>query len=725
MRRLLTFILLLLPPLLFVAVNDGYGQGNPCSTGGVTALVVVSVSDTGVTFQWTSEGSPYYFEWAVTNDSSYVGVENPNFVYYTEYTSDTVLSLGGLQPSTKYWIFINRNACSGLDSISFTTGPWNCMTHTLQTPVLSAAQVCSPLASIGMVTTNTYQQYTFLHNGQPIPGYVNLPGVTAGSNPLTYTIPAGQAAAGTYEVATSFINCPNGPVDTGNSQSWDYAGIDSLTITALTSTTVYFKWGTTEAGDTYRWAVTDSSGLPGAFNSTTDTFGSAGGLVAGTKYYIYVEDLSIAGCGNLFDTLSFIPGVTVVNACPPGTVPVPTIQSSTGSYTVCGGSVLQLTSSSPSGNVWYFNGSPLDSAGASLTVSQGGNYSVVVTNAAGCSDTSAFVAVALDTGPPTPVLTSSGSDTICIGKSVALSSSSSTGNQWYDFNSAIPGFTGSVYLVSAAGQYWVQVTDAYGCFANSAITTVTVDNDTAGQSVVPTIMPGGQLITCTDTAVLLIASQAVNYQWFWDGDAIPGENGDSLTVTITGSYTVATGTAGCGTVGALSPAVVVTYLDQVVPVVTLVNGVLMSNSATGNQWYLNDSLIQGATRQQYTPQVPGSYTVRVENGFQNVDTSTFQIGVGGCWSEFSLPFVITDSIYITPQVLVYPNPVADVLTLNNKLAGPVTVRIFNLMGQQVAGLVGVVGTIQVDVSRWSKGAYILQIIDQKTQQQEKVVVLRM
>jgi Secretion system C-terminal sorting domain len=597
--------------------------------------------------------------------------------------------------------------------------------QTLQPAVLSAAQVCSPGASIGVASTSIDQQYTFLHNGQPISGYTNLPGTGPGTNPLMYAVPSGQAAAGTYQVVTSWINCAGGPVDTSNVQYWYYAGIDSLMITSLKGATVSFKWGTAQEGDTYRWALTtDSVGPPDTLHHTTDTSASAGGVVGGVKYYLYVQDSSI-GCGTLFDTLSFIPDVTVVNLCPPGAVPVPTIQSATGSFTVCGGNVLLLNSSSSTGNSWFLNGAPVGSAGASLTVSQAGNYSLVITNAMGCSDTSAVQVITSDPGPPTPVLMASGSDTICIGSSVTLSSSSGTGNQWYDGNTAIPGETGDEYLVTAAGGYWVQVTDAYGCWANSAVTTISVNTDTAGESVVPSISPAGTVVTCTDTAVLLLSSPAVNYQWFWDGDAIPGENGDSLTVTMNGTYTVATGTAGCGTVGALSAPVVVIYLDQVVPTITMVGGVLVSSSTTGNQWYLNDSIIQGATHQQYTPPGPGSYTVRAETGIQAVDTSTFQIGVGGCWSQFSVPYIVTDSIYIVPQVVMYPNPVVNVLTLLNKLSGPVTVRIFNLTGQQVWMVQGMVGTVQVDASRWAKGAYFVLVIDQGTQQREKAVVLRL
>ena len=725
MRRQLTLGLLILQPLLFAVASEGYGQCSP-NPSGLTGLAVVSVNDTGVTFHWTSVEAGQEYDLTVTTDSSYQGTPNPGFVYYSNFITDTVASQSALQPGTKYWIFVVNDACSALDSISFTTLPWNCSAHTLQPGLISAVQTCSPVASLGMTSTSVYQQYTFLHNGQPIPGYTDLPGPPAGANPLIYPLPPGQAAAGVYQVATSFLNCPGGPVDTGNSQYWYYAGVDSLAVTGLTGTSVLFKWGTAQEGSTYLWGLTtDSLTLPDTLYSAKDTFAVAGGLIPGAKYYLFVTDSSIAGCGSLFDTLSFIAGSMAVNTCPPGAVPVPTILSSTGGYTVCGSNAILLVSSSAAGNVWFFNGAPLDSASATLTVTQGGNYSLAVINSAGCSDTSGPVVVTADPGPPTPVLTASGSTTICIGSSVTLSSSSGTGNQWYDGTSALPGMTGIEYLVSQAGQYWVQVTDAYGCFANSSVVTVQVNNDTAGESVVPTLTPAGPLALCSDTTILLIASQAVNYQWFWNGDAIPGENGDTLSVTLSGIYTVATGTAGCGTMGSLSDSVVVTYFSQLVPTIAMVSGVLVSSSATGNQWYLNDSIIQGAAHQQYTPPGPGSYTVRVETGVQAVDTSTFQIGVGGCWSQYSLPYLITDSIYNVPQVSVYPNPVADVLTLSNKLAGPVTVRIFNLMGQQVWMGQSLVGTVQVDAGRWSKGAYFVQVIDQRTEQEEKVVILRL
>jgi len=174
----------------------------------------------------------------------------------------------------------------------------------------------------------------------------------------------------------------------------------------------------------------------------------------------------------------------------------------------------------------------------------------------------------------------------------------------------------------------------------------------------------------------------------------------------------------------VSPLVQVGYVGRIMPVITLVNGALVSNYTVGNQWYLNDSLIEGATHQRYTPMTAGSYTVRLGVGVMSIDTSTFQVGVGGCWSLFSAPWVIVDSNLVVPQLSIYPNPVGDVLTMNSKQPRPLTVRVFNLMGQQVWEMVGMIGTIQVDVSRWSKGVYFVRVIDQGTQQVGKAVVVR-
>jgi photosystem II stability/assembly factor-like uncharacterized protein len=53
---------------------------------------------------------------------------------------------------------------------------------------------------------------------------------------------------------------------------------------------------------------------------------------------------------------------------------------------------------------------------------------------------------------------------------------------------------------------------------------------------------------------------------------------------------------------------------QVAPVITASGNVLTSSASSGNQWYLNGTLIGGATNQQYTATVSGAYTVITTQG---------------------------------------------------------------------------------------------------------------
>lgn len=50
------------------------------------------------------------------------------------------------------------------------------------------------------------------------------------------------------------------------------------------------------------------------------------------------------------------------------------------------------------------------------------------------------------------------------------------------------------------------------------------------------------------------------------------------------------------------------------PSITKTGNDLISNSSTGNQWYLNSSIINGATSNIYTPTQSGKYSVRVSQG---------------------------------------------------------------------------------------------------------------
>lgn len=140
----------------------------------------------------------------------------------------------------------------------------------------------------------------------------------------------------------------------------------------------------------------------------------------------------------------------------------PTINPS-GNVAFCQGQNAQL--SAPSGFTSYQWSN--NATTQNITVSTGGNYTVRVTNNQGyISPWSAPKNVTVHQNPPTPNITINGN---------ILTSSSTTGNQWYLNGNIISGATQQNYTAQQNGNYHVVVTNANNCSAQSntlAFTTV-------------------------------------------------------------------------------------------------------------------------------------------------------------------------------------------------------------------------------------------------------------
>src|SRR5262249_29951464 len=117
-----------------------------------------------------------------------------------------------------------------------------------------------------------------------------------------------------------------------------------------------------------------------------------------TQAGVYTAQLNALGCHSQFGR-----NVTLtVNALPP----TPTV-SAGGSTTICQGSSVTLTSSSATGNQWKLNGNPIGGAtGQTFNATAAGSYTVTVTDANGCSATSA--ATTVTTVPPPTTATAGG-----------------------------------------------------------------------------------------------------------------------------------------------------------------------------------------------------------------------------------------------------------------------------------------------------------------------------
>jgi len=116
---------------------------------------------------------------------------------------------------------------------------------------------------------------------------------------------------------------------------------------------------------------------------------------------------------------------------------------------------------------WRLNGTYI--AGATDTIyypTQSGNYSVLIMDA-GCPEVSPDISITMSLSPTTPVITSTGSITPCIGGSVTMSTTTS-----YDTYQWSSGGTGATEVVNASGNYTVTVGNASGCEVTSAPYTI-------------------------------------------------------------------------------------------------------------------------------------------------------------------------------------------------------------------------------------------------------------
>ena len=185
-----------------------------------------------------------------------------------------------------------------------------------------------------------------------------------------------------------------------------------------------------------------------------------------------------------------------------------------------------------------------------------GSYTVVVTDADGCSQSATVVV-----SEPTPVVSTvsiNGNTTFCQGGSVVLTASAGASYLWSN------GATSQSITVTAGGIYSVTVTNALGCSTASTSVSVTVNPN-------PSATATGGLITClrNQTEVTLTASSNINNATYaWSGPNNFSSASQNPVTSAGGTYTVVVTnpTTGCN---ASATAVVTT------------NTVAPSASATG------------------------------------------------------------------------------------------------------------------------------------------------
>ena len=234
------------------------------------------------------------------------------------------------------------------------------------------------------------------------------------------------------------------------------ANFSTSVSTACVGQSIYLTDNSTNVPTSWSWTMT--GGTPA---SSTSQNPSVSYTTNGT-YTVSLVSTNSNGSSSSFSktiTVNNCSGNPVANFTPSAT-------------TVCVGQVINLTDNStnaPTSWNWTMTGgSPTSSTSPNPTVAYNaaGVYTIdlVVTNLAGSSPTFSKI-ITVNSNPVIPTITSSGS---------ALTSSSSTGNQWYLNGTIINGATGQTYTPTASGAYSVVVTNSLGCSSTSIATNFTV-----------------------------------------------------------------------------------------------------------------------------------------------------------------------------------------------------------------------------------------------------------
>ncbi len=171
-------------------------------------------------------------------------------------------------------------------------------------------------------------------------------------------------------------------------------------------------------------------------------------FIPGTTYYWRVWNGSVHTIGNSFTI--------------PLPITAPTITPG-GATTFCQGGNVVLDAGAGYSSYSWSNGA----LSQTINVISSDNLSVTITDGNGCSSISSITIVTVNPLPSTPIIAINGG---------VLTSSASTGNQWYLNGSSIPGATSQNYTPSQNGIYSLTVTDINGCSATSADFNFTITN---------------------------------------------------------------------------------------------------------------------------------------------------------------------------------------------------------------------------------------------------------
>lgn len=439
----------------------------------------------------------------------------------------------------------STNGCSGSTSVNVDVNP-------LPTATVSSATSSFDFCDGGSLDLNAPSGatgYQWYKDGSAITGGTSATYSTTASG--SYAVEVTSADGCTSLSSAQTVTKNTNPTATiSNASALSFCDGDSVTLSAPVGMTYAWTTGATTQSITQSTSgqvgltVTDANGcsataIPVTVNvhnvpsmtvstpsGTSFCQGQSVTLQASGGFASYAwsngstnQNIIATTAGNYTVTGTTSDGCSTTSSATSVTVnanPVATITNS-GSSVLCTGD--STTLSAPTGMSAYLwsNGETT----ASITTSTAANYSVTVTNADGCSATSAATAITTS-AIATPMVTSNGPLEFCDGGSVSLAVPMGYSSFMWNNGSGFSQIT-----VNASGDYYAQVMNADGCIATS---------DTVTVEVFPT--PPTPSISYTANDTVMTSSETTGNQWYFNGNMMPGETNQTLRPMNLGNYSV-------------------------------------------------------------------------------------------------------------------------------------------------------------------------------------------
>ena len=317
-----------------------------------------------------------------------------------------------------------------------------------------------------------------------------------------------------------------------------------------------------------------------------------------------------------------------------------------------------------------------------------------------------------------PIATATASSTLVTsGTAVTLNSSATSVTETsptYSYTwTSTSGFTSTQQNPSVSptsnSTYTVIITNtAIGCSDTASVTVNIAGSSTLAVSA--TAMP---VNVCSGSTVQLNStpSGGTSYAYQWTSSpagftstsqnptVVPTAN-TSYTVTVTSESNIATNSTS-----------VILYSLPATPTISQTGTAMTSSASSGNQWYFNTNIIQGATGNTYTPTQAGSYQVQV----------TDANGCTAISSAYTPTVGISENNSLTQKITIYPNPAQSIINLSIPASiNSFETEIINIYGKQVLKNSN---QSTLNLSDLSNGIYFIIIkVNGKLGQQNKIVL---